>query len=730
MRDHKTIVPHKVEPPPAAPSRLGFFSRAGKSMYRVTTLSLATIGVGTVAMFAYDYWLLRDMPKGGKGKKVLVLPFHRMKLVETKSTTPLANGLNDTIEIEVSKLVEIIHAAAQDPSISALYGTFGHGFRFRSGGWAHVEEVRNALKVWRESHRVHLEPNLKHEKILNRPSNGASKPSYAYADTFASPDLMGNKEYLLACAFSHIHMQKNGELNLFGVSYSSVFLRSFMESHGIKAHVFKHGLYKNAPNMFTETGFTREHRQNLQNMVEHIDRNKRDAIVDDRNAKGFNPVVWKMIRKHGSFTGPQALKLGLVDHLPKLCPLDALLLSNTSKIAKSAMRLKLRNQTDVSKFDASRQISLGAYASLLERRKRRDERKWKLYRVLRKLSESNAAFKFTFGCFGLHAPFFNLKREEFSLAKATGEKIAVVNINGGITSALANSIVASLRQIKKDSSIKAVVLRVDSPGGCVTASETILQECMDINKPLICSMGNSCASGGYLIATACKRIFALPGTKTGSIGAYGVKFDLTGLAKKYGFSVQHITTGPYSASSDPFSPLNPSVKANFIHQIDRIYDTFKTYVSESRGLDMQKVEDLAQGKIWTGWEAVNNGLVDEVGGLERAIAFAIRNYSSGDAQVERWPKPEPLIHRLRKKLGSSLTGSVPALPSSIPTPISEYDAVTFLVQAILNDPSKVNSLELGGVYFAMDESSAIEQLVTRNAEQLQKPLLHPSIWSS
>lgn len=175
-------------------------------MYRVTTLSLATIGVGTVAMFAYDYWLLRDMPKGGKGKKVLVLPFHRMKLVETKSTTPLANGLNDTIEvscfksesimshtrtyhshqqhapqIEVSKLVEIIHAAAQDPSISALYGTFGHGFRFRSGGWAHVEEVRNALKVWRESHRVHLEPNLKHEKILNRPSNGASKPSYAYA---------------------------------------------------------------------------------------------------------------------------------------------------------------------------------------------------------------------------------------------------------------------------------------------------------------------------------------------------------------------------------------------------------------------------------------------------------------------------------------------------------------------------------------------------------------------
>lgn len=99
MRDHKTIVPHKVEPPPAAPSRPGFFSRAGKSMYRVTTLSLATIGVGTVAMFAYDYWLLRDMPNGGKGKKVLVLPFHRMKLVETGSISALSERSDDTIEV-------------------------------------------------------------------------------------------------------------------------------------------------------------------------------------------------------------------------------------------------------------------------------------------------------------------------------------------------------------------------------------------------------------------------------------------------------------------------------------------------------------------------------------------------------------------------------------------------------------------------------------------------------
>ena len=121
----------------------------------------------------------------------------------------------------------------------------------------------------------------------------------------------------------------------------------------------------------------------------------------------------------------------------------------------------------------------------------------------------------------------------------------------------------SLRKIKKDSNVKAVVLRVDTPGGSVTASESILQECKDMPQPVVCSMGNTCASGGYYIATGCNRIFALPTTITGSIGVFAIKFDFTGLAKKYGISVQHITTGPYSASYHPFQPLNPLVKYNF-----------------------------------------------------------------------------------------------------------------------------------------------------------------------
>jgi hypothetical protein len=145
--------------------------------------------------------------------------------------------------VELSEIVNVIHSAASDPSIVALYGIFGHGFGFSAGGWAHVEEIRNALKVWKEAHRVHPEPNLRHEtRVLVK--RNAQKPSYAYADSFADPDDRGNKEYLLASAFSHVHMQQQGELNLFGVAAAYPFLRSFMEMYGIKAHVFKHGKFK------------------------------------------------------------------------------------------------------------------------------------------------------------------------------------------------------------------------------------------------------------------------------------------------------------------------------------------------------------------------------------------------------------------------------------------------------------------------------------------------------
>lgn len=327
-----------------------------------------------------------------------------------------------------------------------------------------------------------------------------------------------------------------------------------------------------------------------------------------------------------------------------------------------------------------------------------------------------------------------------------------MNIQGSINADVARKTVASLRKIKKDDKVKAVILRLDTPGGSVTASESILQECKDMPQPCIASMGNVCASGGYYVATGCKQIFALPTTITGSIGVFAIKFDLTGLAKKYGISVKHTTTGPYSASFHPFKPLNSLVKTNLNNNVDRYYDYFKSIVAESRSLNLKEVEELAQGKVWTGGQAKLNGLVDELGGLERAVSFAQRQYTDGGvAQVERWPKQEGILEKLQRvaemdssSVGNTLMAMVQVLrqeinnnnssqdlnDSSVPE-MNEYDATEFLIQAITNNPRSIESMKLGGVSLTMDESAAMSHLVSENVQRLQQDqLLHPSFWNT
>jgi protease-4 len=161
-------------------------------------------------------------------------------------------------------------------------------------------------------------------------------------------------------------------------------------------------------------------------------------------------------------------------------------------------------------------------------------------------------------------------------------------------------------------------------------------------------MGNVAASGGYYIAMDCDRIFALPNTITGSIGVYGVKLDFAQMAAQYGVTRHYISTGQHSATYDAFHPLTRPMRDNFTRNVDRTYQYFKSIVSEGRGLSMEAVEDLAEGRVWTGEQAKAIGLVDELGGQSRAIAYAQRNYTCGDAVVEVWPKPKSLSERLLK----------------------------------------------------------------------------------
>ena len=234
--------------------------------------SLAVVGFATLAGVYSEYKKLfpseDDTDDSKKKNKVLVVPFYRMQLTERKDTS-FRGSLSrldpdddtKTITMEVRELVDLLHHAASDPNITAVYGVFGHGgIGLSQAGWAQLEEIRNALRVVKESHRRHSEPNFTYaEQVIPRVP---SKPLYAYADSMASLQDPSNKEYYLASVFTHIHMQEKGELNLFGMLSQQFFARDCLQKYGVKLHVFKQGMYKNAPNTFTHNTFNKFHKDN------------------------------------------------------------------------------------------------------------------------------------------------------------------------------------------------------------------------------------------------------------------------------------------------------------------------------------------------------------------------------------------------------------------------------------------------------------------------------------
>lgn len=223
------------------------------------------------------------------------------------------------------------------------------------------------------------------------------------------------------------------------------------------------------------------------------------------------------------------------------------------------------------------------------------------------------------------------------------EKIAVIKINGTIGEATARKAEKALRKVKEERDIKCVILRVDSPGGSMNACESLYQEIQDIPQKVVVSFGNVSASGGYYISCGADRIFALPTTVTGSIGVVMMRMDFMGFLKQYGITFDSIATSDLSGSNDPLYPINKQMQENFTNQADRSYHRFKSLVSDGRNMSMNQVEKIAKGRVWTGEQAQEIGLVDELGGLNQAVAFAQESFTSNrDAQVVNWPPKKSL----------------------------------------------------------------------------------------
>jgi protease-4 len=392
------------------------------------------------------------------------------------------------------------------------------------------------------------------------------KPAVAYAETFGEGG-PGNSSYYLATAFDEIYLQPSGDIGLTGLMFESPFLHGTLEKLGIVPRLDHRKEYKNAMNIFTERQYTAPHREAVQQVMESQFGQMIQGIAAARKLSGEQV---RALVDRGPFLGPQALEEKLIDGLAYR---DEVYAKVQEKAGKDAERLSWSEYLS----RAGRPYTTGDTIALI-------------YGV-------GAVHR---GKSGGDSPFDS-------------------------TSMGSDTVAAAFRAAVKDKSVKAILFRIDSPGGSDVASDTIWRETVrakQAGKPVIVSMGNVAGSGGYFVAMNANKIVAQPGTITGSIGVVFGKMLTTGLTDKLGLSWDEVHTSENATIWSTNHDFTPAQWAQVQQWLDRVYDDFTSKAAQGRNLPKENVLEVAKGRIWTGEVAKNLGLVDELGGFPVALRLA------------------------------------------------------------------------------------------------------------
>jgi len=456
----------------------------------------------------------------------------------------------------------------------------------------------------------------------------SGKKVYAYLD---EPTV---KDYYLASAANTISLNPFGTLSINGLAAESFYLRDALAKYGVGVQVTRVGKYKSYVEMFTENHMSDADREQLTLLLGGIWDNVAGDLATSRKLDVV--AVKKLANEPGVFLAKDALKNKLVDNLAYLDEIIGTL-------------------EDVGAYDEDNdtfyQVALSTYADRMESK-----------RIL----ATKSAFK---------------SGDQIAVVYAEGE---IVDGGGGADNIGGDDLSSTLREIRGDKDVKAVVLRVNSPGGSVLASEVIQREIRrlrDEKKPVVVSMGTYAASGGYWISTYSDYIFAEPTTVTGSIGVFGLKFNIKDIANEHGVAFDGVKTAPFADLDTMTRPWNPDEQKLAQTLVDNIYDSFIGKVAEGRKLPADKVNEIAQGRVWTGADAKNLGLVDALGGLGDAIKKAeeLGKLKGKPWHIEEYPEKQspletvlqalaqngqpPPVSRLGLNLNATVTGHDPVSTS-------------------------------------------------------------------
>lgn len=423
----------------------------------------------------------------------------------------------------------------------------------------------------------------------------AGKPITAYL-TYAT-----TKSYYLASAASDLALDPYGVILMPGLASEPVFLAGTFEKYGVNVQVTRVGKYKSAVEPFTRREMSPENREEIQKLLNDL---WAEILGDIAPSRGLTTEkIQTLVDTEGMIRPEAALAGQLVD---RVAYRDEVYESLKAKTGRAGSK------------EPFKQVALADYA--------------KLARDLPDAPKKKADEAATSGA-----------RGRIALVYAEGE---IVDGEGDFGEVGGTNFSRELRKLRQDENIKAVVLRVNSPGGSASASEVIQREVRLLKKakPVIISMGTYAASGGYWISTYGDRIFAEPATITGSIGVFGVQFDVQKLANNFGVTFDSVKTGKFADAVTISRPKTPEELAVFQRMVDWIYGEFVGKVSESRKLTREAVEAIAQGRVWSGVEAQKLGLVDELGGLDAAIAFAAKQAGLGrNYRLVEFPRERELL---------------------------------------------------------------------------------------
>jgi protease-4 len=414
---------------------------------------------------------------------------------------------------------------------------------------------------------------------------------YSYADVYSQ------KDYYLNSVANTMYVNPIGEIDFKGLSTEIMFFKDFQEKSGLKMEVIRHGKYKSAVEPFLENQMSEANREQTMALLNSI----WNSLLTDIS-----------VSRKVSETRLNEIATGLLARSPEMALKEKLI----DKIAyEDVYHADIRKALKVDADKDYNKVSIEDYAE--------------------KIAVSTGDYS---------------TKDKIAIIYAQGE---ILSGEGDVSFIGEGSMRRSLQEARKDKNVKAIVLRIDSPGGNALTSELIWREIelTKKEKPVVVSMGNLAASGGYYIACNAHKIYAESNTITGSIGVFGTLPNFTQAANKYGINTQQLKTHERANNYSPFVSLDDNTRAYYQESVEKIYSIFVNRVAKGRNMSFAQVDSIGQGRVWSGKDALRIGLVDKIGGMDDALKEAASLAKIKEYRTQDFPEYEKSFEDILAQFG-------------------------------------------------------------------------------